>query len=286
MKKLQIIFLNYLIKLKLSMSSVIKTTILGCGSSGGVPRIDGDWGVCDPNNVKNIRSRCSILVERVTNDKKTVVLIDTSPDMRQQLLKAGVTNLDAVLYTHDHADQSGGIDDLRVFALRKRERVNVYLDKDTASRLIPRFNYCFKSGEKHGYPSILSENIIDPYKELIISGPGGEISFTPFLQHHGSIFSLGFKYNNIAYSSDVVDFPVKSLDYLSNLDYWIVDALRITPHPTHSHLDKTLQWVKDFNCKNALLTNMHIDLDYEQLSNELPSNIKPCYDGYSFSIDI
>ena len=149
------------------MNSVIKTTILGCGSSGGVPRIDGDWGVCDPNNVKNIRSRCSILVEKITNDKKTVVLIDTSPDMRQQLLKAGVTNIDAVLYTHDHADQSGGIDDLRVFALRKRERINVYLDKDTASRLIPRFNYCFKSGEKHGYPSILSENIIDPYLSLI-----------------------------------------------------------------------------------------------------------------------
>jgi len=286
MKKLQIIFLNYLAKLKLSMNSVIKTTILGCGSSGGVPRIDGDWGVCDPTNAKNIRSRCSILVEKITNDKKTVVLIDTSPDMRQQLLKAGVTNIDAVLYTHDHADQSGGIDDLRVFALRKRERVNVYLDKDTADRLIPRFNYCFKSGEKQGYPSILSENIIDPYKELIISGPGGEISFTPFLQNHGSIFSLGFKYNNIAYSSDVVDFPNKSLNYLLNLDYWIVDALRVTPHPTHAHLDKTLQWIKDFNCKNALLTNMHIDLDYEQLCNELPNNIKPSYDGYSFSIDI
>ena len=115
---------------------------------------------------------------------------------------------------------------------------------------------------------------------------GGEISFIPFLQHYGSIFSLGFKYSNIAYSSDVVDFPNKSLNYLSNLDYWIVDALRVTPHPPHAHLDKTLQWIKDFNCKNALLTNMHIDLDYEQLCNELPNNIKPSYDGYSFSIDI
>ena len=171
------------------MNSVIKTTILGCGSSGGVPRIDGDWGVCDPNNVKNIRSRCSILVEKITNDKKTVVLIDTSPDMRQQLLKAGVTNIDAVLYTHDHADQSGGIDDLRVFALRKRERVNVYLDKDTASRLIPRFNYCFKSGEKHGYPSILSENIIDPYKELIINRP---IPFTKITNK--GLWHLRFSY--------------------------------------------------------------------------------------------
>ena len=268
------------------MSSVIKTTILGCGSSGGVPRIDGDWGVCDPNNIKNIRTRCSILVEKITNDKKTVVLIDTSPDMRQQLLKAGVKKIDAVLYTHDHADQSGGIDDLRIFALRKRERVNVYFDKDTASRLIPRFNYCFKSGEKHGYPSILSENIINPYEELIISGEGGEISFIPFLQHHGTIFSLGFNYNGIAYSSDVVDFPDKSLKYIYNLDYWIVDALRITPHPTHAHLDKTLQWIKEYNCKKALLTNMHIDLDYQQLSNDLPNNVKPSYDGYNFSIDV
>ena len=268
------------------MNSIIKTTILGCGSSGGVPRIDGDWGVCDPKNEKNVRTRCSILVERITEDKKTVVLIDTSPDMRNQLLKAGVKSLDAVLYTHDHADQSGGIDDLRVFALRKRERVNVYFDKDTASRLIPRFNYCFRSGEKQGYPSILAENFIKPYEKLIIDGPGGKLCFIPFLQDHGSISSLGYKFNNIAYSSDVVDFPDKSLKYISNLDYWIVDALRITPHPTHSHLDKTLNWINNFSCKQAYLTNMHIDLDYEQLLNTLPDNVKPSFDGFSFNMNV
>ena len=249
------------------MSSKVMVTVLGCGSSGGVPRIDGDWGNCDPNEPKNLRSRCSLLVQKFNDlGDVTSVLIDTSPDLRNQLLKTNVKQIDAVLYTHDHADQSGGIDDLRIFALGKRERVNVYFDKDTASRLIPRFNYCFKSGEKHGYPSILSENIIDPYEQLIISGEGGEISFIPFLQHHGTIFSLGFNYNGIAYSSDVVDFPDKSLKYISNLDYWIVDALRITPHPTHAHLDKTLQWIKEYNCKKALLTNMHIAVSYTHLT--------------------
>ena len=267
------------------MNSVIKTTILGCGSSGGVPRINGDWGDCNPKNSKNIRTRCSLLVEKITNNKKTTVLIDTSPDMRQQLLKANVGNLDAVLYTHDHADQTGGIDDLRVFALMKRKRVNVYLDQDTADRLIPRFSYCFKSGEKPGYPSILAENIIKPYEELTINGPGGDINFTPFLQHHGSIFSLGYKYNNVAYSSDVVEFPDKSLKIINNLEYWIVDALRITPHPTHAHLDLTLKWINDYECKKAFLTNMHIDLDYDYLLNNLPDNVLPSYDGLCFNID-
>ncbi len=268
------------------MHSLLKTTILGCGSSGGVPRIDGDWGACNPKNKKNNRTRCSLLVERITDNKRTIVLIDTSPDMRQQLLNAKVDHLDAVLYTHDHADQSGGIDDLRVFALRKMARVNVYLDQDTANRLIPRFSYCFKSGEKAGYPSILSENIINPYEELTINGPGGEICFTPFLQNHGSIFSLGYKYFNIAYSSDVVDFPDKSLSLLDNLDYWVVDALRLIPHPTHAHLDLTLKWINEYKCKNAYLTNMHIDLDYDYLTNNLPNNVLPSYDGLSFDITI
>ena len=187
------------------MENRIVVTILGCGSSGGVPRIDGDWGSCNPNEPKNLRSRCSILVQKFNNlGEVTTVLIDTSPDLRNQLLKTDVKQIDAVLYTHDHADQSGGIDDLRIFALRKRKRVPVYIDDKTASRLIPRFSYCFNTLEDKVYPAILEKNTITPYKDFIINGPGGEIKFLPFLQKHGKIDSLGFKFNNIAYSLSLI----------------------------------------------------------------------------------
>ena len=148
----------------------------------------------------------------------TTVLIDTSPDLRNQLLKTNVKQIDAVLYTHDHADQSGGIDDLRIFALRKRKRVKVYIDDKTASRLIPRFSYCFNTLEDKVYPAILEKNTIIPFEDFVINGPGGDIKFLPFLQKHGKIDSLGFKFNNIAYSSDVVDFYPESFDLLNNLE--------------------------------------------------------------------
>ena len=263
----------------------ISITILGCGSSGGVPRIDGDWGDCDPKEIKNLRSRCSLLVQKFNNQNEvTTVLIDTSPDIRNQLLRANVNSMDAVLYTHDHADQSGGIDDLRVFALRKRKRVQVYIDEQTASRLIPRFSYCFNTLEDKVYPAILEKNTINPYESFSVDGPGGKIEFIPFLQKHGKIDSLGFKFNNIAYSSDVVDFYDQSFDLLNDLDYWIVDALRHDPHPTHAHLSKTLGWINDFNTKKGILTNLHIDLDYKKLKNSLPNNIEPAYDNMNFEI--
>ena len=263
----------------------ISITILGCGSSGGVPRIDGDWGDCDPKEIKNLRSRCSLLVQKFNNQNEvTTVLIDTSPDIRNQLLRANVNSMDAVLYTHDHADQSGGIDDLRVFALRKRKRVQVYIDEQTASRLIPRFSYCFNTLEDKVYPAILEKNTINPYESFSVDGPGGKIKFIPFLQKHGKIDSLGFKFNNIAYSSDVVDFYDQSFDLLNDLDYWIVDALRHDPHPTHAHLSKTLGWINDFNTKKGILTNLHIDLDYKKLKNSLPNNIEPAYDNMNFEI--
>ena len=267
------------------MVEKLSVTILGCGSSGGVPRIDGDWGDCDPSEIKNLRSRCSLLVQKFnTKNEVTTVLIDTSPDIRNQLLKANVSSMDAVLYTHDHADQCGGIDDLRVFALRKRKRVQVYLDEQTASRLIPRFSYCFNTFEDKVYPAILEKNTIKPYESFVIDGPGGKIEFIPFLQKHGKIDSLGFKFNNIAYSSDVVDFYDESFQLLNNLDYWIVDALRYDPHPTHAHLNKTLGWIKDLNTDKGILTNLHIDLDYKKLKNSLPNNIQPAYDNLNFEI--
>ena len=226
-----------------------------------------------------------MLVQKFNNQNEvTTVLIDTSPDIRNQLLRANVNSMDAVLYTHDHADQSGGIDDLRVFALRKRKRVQVYIDEQTASRLIPRFSYCFNTLEDKVYPAILEKNTINPYESFSVDGPGGKIEFIPFLQKHGKIDSLGFKFNNIAYSSDVVDFYDQSFDLLNDLDYWIVDALRHDPHPTHAHLSKTLGWINDFNTKKGILTNLHIDLDYKKLKNSLPNNIEPAYDNMNFEI--
>lgn len=267
------------------MSERISVTILGCGSSGGVPRIDGDWGDCDPKEVKNLRSRCSLLVQKFNeNEDSTTVLIDTSPDIRNQLLRSGIKDIDAVLYTHDHADQCGGIDDLRVFALRKRKKVQVYLDEKTASRLIPRFSYCFSTFDDKVYPAILEKNTINPYESFEINGKGGKIEFLPFLQKHGKIDSLGFKFNNIAYSSDVVDFYEDGFKLLKNLDYWIVDALRYNPHPTHAHLDLSLSWIKDLNTRKGILTNLHIDLDYTKLKDSLPSNVEPAYDNLNFEV--
>ena len=269
------------------MKSKIIVTVLGCGSSGGVPRIDGDWGNCDPNEPKNSRSRCSLLVQKFNDlGDVTTVLIDTSPDLRSQLLKTNVKHIDAVLYTHDHADQSGGIDDLRIFALRKRKRVQVYIDDKTASRLIPRFSYCFNTFDDKVYPAILEKNTIIPFEDFIISGPGGEIKFLPFPQKHGKIDSLGFKFNNIAYSSDVVDFYPESFNVLQNLDYWIVDALRYDPHPTHAHLDLTLEWINDLNVKRGILTNLHIDLDYNDLKKTLPNHIEPAFDNLTFEVNL
>ena len=267
------------------MNSKVMVTVLGCGSSGGVPRIDGDWGKCDPNEPKNLRSRCSLLVQKFNDlGDVTTVLIDTSPDLRNQLLKTNVKQIDAVLYTHDHADQSGGIDDLRIFALRKRKRVQVYIDDNTASRLIPRFSYCFNTLEDKVYPAILEKNTIIPFEDFVINGPGGDIKFLPFLQKHGKIDSLGFKFNNIAYSSDVVDFYPESFDLLDNLDYWIVDALRYDPHPSHAGFEQILDYINYLQPKKTLFTHMTALLDYKDLLSKCPENVEPAYDGMEVQI--
>ena len=168
--------------------------------------------------------------------------------------------------------------------LERGKEFQVYIDEQTASRLIPRFSYCFNTLEDKVYPAILEKNTINPYESFSVDGPGGKIEFIPFLQKHGKIDSLGFKFNNIAYSSDVVDFYDQSFDLLNDLDYWIVDALRHDPHPTHAHLSKTLGWINDFNTKKGILTNLHIDLDYKKLKNSLPNNIEPAYDNMNFEI--
>lgn len=247
----------------------MRVTILGCGSSGGVPRIGDEWGACDPTNPKNRRRRCSILVE---NDG-TRVLVDTSPDMREQLLDAGVDDVDGVLWTHDHADQTHGLDDLRVIAIRHRRRVEVWGDAETLKRLKAKFGYCFPEGTSGAYPAILNDHLIDGRFRI------GHIDIRPFVQDHGTIPSLGFRFGPISYANDVVHLDDTAFEVMAGSEVLIVDALRYRPHPTHAHLDRALEWIERVGPKRAVLTNMHVDLDYETLKRELPAGVEPAYDG-------
>ncbi|MBY0531127.1 MAG: MBL fold metallo-hydrolase [Xanthobacteraceae bacterium] len=259
-------------------------TILGCGSSGGVPRVGQGWGACDPNNPKNRRRRCSLLVERESAEGRTTVLIDTSPDLREQLLDADVATIDAVLYSHDHADHTHGIDDLRPLALVQRKRIDVYADEQTSKLLHERFGYCFETPAGSEYPPILQEHRMREDREVTVSGKGGEITALPFSMQHGSTQALGFRIGKAAYSCDVSDLPAASLKALEGLDLWIVDALRYRPHPSHFSVDETLGWIARMKPKRAVLTNLHTDLDYEELKAKLPPNVEPAYDGIEISI--
>ncbi|MFS4582455.1 MBL fold metallo-hydrolase [Phaeobacter sp. C3_T13_0] len=256
---------------------ILRFTILGCGSSGGVPRLGGHWGDCDPNNPRNIRRRCSLLVEREDQNGTTTVLIDTSPDMRSQLLDSDTGRLDGVVYTHSHADHVHGIDDLRMIVFNMRDRIPVYADGDTQNALLSRFGYAFVQPEGSPYPPILDLRGIDG--PLTISGPGGDITLRPFEVNHGSIDALGFRIGDLAYLPDVAKIPESALSELQNLDCWILDALRRKPHPTHLSLDEALDWIKRMAPRRAVLTNMHIDLDYAQIAAETPDHIDPAYDG-------
>ena len=257
----------------------LRATLLGCGSSGGVPRIGFGWGSCDPSEPRNRRRRCSLLVERVTPAGRTTVLIDTGPDMRQQLLDAEVDWVDGVLYTHEHADHTHGIDDLRVLAINKRRRVDVYADAQTSTLLESRFSYCFETPPGSSYPPILSMHPLEIGVETVVAGAAGTITALPFDQSHGDIRSLGFRIGDFAYSSDVNDLPAASEASLRGLDIWIVDALRPQPHPSHWSLPETLDWIGRLKPKRAILTNMHTDLDYETLRRTLPPGVEPGFDG-------
>jgi phosphoribosyl 1,2-cyclic phosphate phosphodiesterase len=255
-------------------------TILGCGSSGGVPRVGGAWGACDPSNPKNRRRRCSLLIERVqTGHGRTSVLVDTSPDLREQLLDADVHSLDAVIFTHEHADHTHGIDDLRGLFLHMRRRIDAYLDEPTSRALHARFGYCFMTPPGSSYPPILAEHRIVPGRAVTVDGSGGPIEVLPFLQDHGDIPSLGLRAGNVAYSSDLRDLPPASQAMLDGLDTWIVDALRYRPHPSHFTVDEALAWIERVRPRRAILTNLHTDLDYDALRKHLPAHVEPAYDG-------
>lgn len=259
----------------------LRITVLGCGSSAGVPRIGGDWGACDPSNPKNRRRRCSLLVEQTDEGGggRTTVLVDTSPDIRDQLLGTGTAALDGVLFTHGHADHVHGIDDLRMVARNGRRRVEVYFDERTGRTLHRRFGYCFEKPTGSSYPPILNGHEIWTGIPVDIEGTGGTIRALPFEQDHGDISSFGFRFGGLAYSSDLVDLPERSLAALADLEIWIVDALRYARHPSHFSVDDALRWIERVQPKRAVLTNLFVDLDYETLKGELPDHVTPAYDG-------
>lgn len=256
-----------------------RLTILGCGSSGGVPRIGSMWGACDPTNPRNRRRRCAVLVERIGPGGRTSLLVDTPPDLREQLLDVRAEALDGVLYTHDHADHTHGIDDLRMVAFAMRRRIDVFGDAATLASLKHRFSYCFERPPGSSYPPILVPKPIVPPTPVLISGAGGEIVAVPLLQQHGDIPSLGFRFGGLAYSPDISDMPPETQALLQGLDVWIVDALRHMPHPGHFHLRRALQWIEKLAPKRAILTHMTGELDYAALRRDLPPHIEPAYDG-------
>jgi phosphoribosyl 1,2-cyclic phosphate phosphodiesterase len=262
----------------------LRITILGCGASTGVPRIDGSWGKCDPTNPKNRRRRASLLIERITGDNRTTVIIDTGPDIREQMLGAGVTNVDGVFYSHDHADHTHGIDDLRLFSYARRGLVSLYFNQATGDLLRQRFDYCFATRPGSSYPPIVRGQVIAPGEDVVISGAGGDIRVTVFRQFHGDIESLGFRIGAMAYSTDLHALPDEAVPVLEGLELWIVDALRHTNHPSHFSVGQAMEWAQRLRPKLTVFSHMTVDLDYAALCRELPDGIIPAYDGLRFEL--
>ena len=270
------------------MSARLEITILGCGSSGGVPRADGAWGACDPADPRNRRSRCSLMARRKSatgEGDETTLLIDTSPDLRLQTADAGAARIDAVLYTHDHADQAHGIDDLRAFYIRHRRRIPCFADAPTRATLMRRFDYCFV--QQGGYPAICDLRPLPAWGEPWgVEGPSGPIPVVGYDQDHGEVRAAGFRLGPVAYSPDVLTIPPESLELLRGVEVFIVDALRDTPHPTHATVARALEWIAELKPRRAILTNMHIDLDFAALARRLPPGVEPGYDGLRFEVDL
>ena len=256
----------------------MRFTILGCGSSMGVPRSDGSFGKCNPKNKKNYRTRCSALIKT----KNETVLIDTSPDLRQQLIKNKIKNIDKVYYSHMHADQTHGINDLRVFYIKNKKTIPIYADKPTRSYLMSSFKYCFTNFNKE-YPAILKLNLIN--ENLKIKDGSNTIKVKPIKVKHGKVESICYIFDKkLAYISDVSEIYNKDFQYFKNLKYLILDCLWIKYHPSHLNLENSLKYIAMFKPKKAVLTNLHSDLDYDFLKKNLPKNISPAYDGLEINL--
>ena len=233
-------------------------------------------------NVKNFRKRCSLLIQRFENNNVTNVLIDTTPDMRQQLLDAKIGKLDAVIYTHEHADHLHGLDDLRMIVINMQKRLPVFASKQTKNSILERFGYAFKTPKGSPYPPILDMN--DLPETLEIQGAGGPIKFTSFDVDHGNILVSAIKVNDVLYTPDIS--KVRNDTELRDLDYWILDSLRYKPHPSHVNLEQALGLIDRYKPKKAILTNLHVDLDYLTLLNETPDNVVPAHDGLQIKLKV
>jgi phosphoribosyl 1,2-cyclic phosphate phosphodiesterase len=256
----------------------MRITMLGSGPSWGVPRIGGDWGACDPGNAKNRRRRVSILVE----EGGSVLLVDTSPDLREQLLDANVTRIDAVLFTHSHADHTHGIDDLRSVNRMMGKPLPIYAAPFTMTELRARFRYIFAPIDAEA-KALFYKPAVEPHE---IGGPftAAGIAVMPFMQDHGFSKTLGFRFGRFAYSTDVVTLDEAAFEALAGIEVWIVDCIRRAPHPTHSHLERTLEWIKRLEPRRAILTHMDQSLDYEALRRELPAGVEPGFDGQTIEL--
>ena len=256
----------------------MKFIILGCGSSMGVPRPDGYFGNCNPKNQKNYRTRCSALIKSKTEN----ILIDTSPDLRQQLLKHNIKKIDKVFYSHMHADQTHGINDLRSFFINSRKQINVFADYATSKYLKNSFSYCFKSYSKE-YPATLKLNRIN--NRMNIDDKNKKIPIKPILVDHGKVKSNCFIIDKkLAYISDISDISSKDFKYFKNLKYLIIDCLWYNFHPSHFNLEKSLFFIKKFKPSRAILTNLSPVLDYDELKKLLPKKVMPAYDGLTISL--
>jgi phosphoribosyl 1,2-cyclic phosphate phosphodiesterase len=262
----------------------LRFTILGCGSSGGVPRLGGKWGACDPTNPRNKRRRCSLLIQRFDNDGVTSVLVDTSPDMREQLLDAEIGALDAVVFTHEHADHLHGLDDLRMIVLAMQRRLPVYAGPRTKRMILERFGYVFKTPKGSPYPPIL--DMYDLGTELLIDGAGGQIKITTFDVEHGNIDVRAIRVNDVLYTPDLSALIGDPTHDLAGIDCWILDSLRYKAHPSHANVEQALEWIETYAPRRAVLTNMHIDLDYDILNSETPENVTPAYDGLQITLEV
>jgi phosphoribosyl 1,2-cyclic phosphate phosphodiesterase len=257
----------------------LRFTILGCGSSGGVPRPGSGWGECDPANPKNRRRRCSLLIERIGRKGVTRVLVDTGPDLREQLLSAGVEHLDGVVLTHEHADHTHGIDDLRPLVLHMRRTVDVHMDAVTGAIMQDRFRYIFESLPGSDYPPIAIRRDIEAGRAFTVTGGGGPIDIMPIRVIHGAIDSLALRAGSIAYLPDVSAIPAQAQAAFEGLDLWILDALRHRAHPSHFSLSEALEWIVRMKPRQAILTNLHTDLDHGWLEANLPAGVAPAHDG-------
>ena len=256
----------------------MKFIILGCGSSMGVPRPDGFFGNCDPHNKKNYRTRCSALLQ--TTDEN--VLIDTSTDLRYQLLKHNIKKIDKVYYSHMHGDQTHGINDLRSFFINRKKPINVYADKDTSKHLTHSFSYCFNNHSSE-YPATLKMNNLNDNMYSIDKDRKIKIKYVEV--EHGNVKSNCFIIDKkLAYISDVSKIFEKDYNYFKNLEYLIIDCLWYKYHPSHFNLEKSLEMINLFSPNNSILTNLHTDLDYNVLKKQLPKKILPAHDGLTIEL--